>query len=185
MRRRILAVTMACVALGAWARVAAVTPPARGAAPALASPSPAAPADRAAPGADGARAPAATPTAAASPAPAVEKAGVALARSLRDDACACTTKACWRATSATYQASVGLVVPRSAEEGRHVDEAFREAVACLKRIYAAEAPDEAQAALLALTFRRGGQVDDAGPKAWRASATAASGRDSSNFAPRR
>ena len=70
-----------------------------------------------------------------------EEVGVALALRYRDDMCACDTKACWREASAAFQNSVGLAVPRTEEEGRSIQEAFREATACIKRIHAVELAD--------------------------------------------
>jgi hypothetical protein len=69
--------------------------------------------------------------------------GAELARSYRDDVCRCTTKACWKETSAGYRSSVGLAVARSDDEGPVIDAAFREASTCIRRIYAADAVENA------------------------------------------
>jgi hypothetical protein len=71
------------------------------------------------------------------------KVGAELARSYRDDVCGCTTKACWRATSASYRSSVGLAVAQSDGEGPIIDAAFRAASTCIRRIYAADALENA------------------------------------------
>jgi len=72
-----------------------------------------------------------------------ERVGAELARSYRDDVCGCQTKACWKATSAGYRSSVGLAVAQSDGEGPIIDAAFREASACIRRIYAADAVENA------------------------------------------